>query len=360
MAKKGKSKPRATVGDPTDREGFAVLLCEYATWMRTQNYSKWTVERRERNVGFFIVWCEARAVKRPCEVTRPILERYARYLYYFRKESGEPMSFGSQHARLVPLRMFFKWLTKRNYLLWNPASELELPKVEQRLPKHVLTMSEMEQVLSQPNVDKDLGIRDRAILETLYSTGMRRMEVISLRIYDLDVERKTVVIRQGKGKKDRTVPIGERALDWIDRYITDVRPTLVLEPDDGTLYLTNVGESFCSGRLSGLVGRYVSAANLGKTGSCHLFRHSMATLMLEGGADIRYIQQMLGHAQLDTTQIYTQVSIRRLKRVHELTHPSAKRGRRQESDDGDAEQEESVNTLLLSLAAEAEEEKLEA
>jgi integrase/recombinase XerD len=174
------------------------------------------------------------------------------------------------------------------------------------------------------NLDEPMGVRDRAILETLYSTGMRRRELIGLQLFDLDRERGTVMIRQGKGKKDRMIPIGERALTWIDRYQHEVRPGLVVGRDPAvlsTLFLTHLGEPFTPNRLTQLVRGYIQAADLGKSGSCHLFRHTMATLMLENGADIRYIQAMLGHAELSTTQIYTQVSIRKLKEIHTATHP---------------------------------------
>jgi len=137
-----------------------------------------------------------------------------------------------------------------------------------------------------------------------------------------------VMVRQGKGRKDRMIPIGERALAWLDRYLVEVRPHLVVEPDDGVLFLTNEGTPFTPSRMTQLVRGYVLSAELGKSGSCHLFRHTMATLMLEGGADIRFIQQMLGHAKLETTQIYTQVSIRQLKTIHAATHPGAGLGRR--------------------------------
>ena len=135
-------------------------------------------------------------------------------------------------------------LAKTNHTLYNPASELELPKLEKRLPKHVLTASEADAVINHIDLSDPLGIRDRAILETFYSTGMRRLELLGLKLYDLDVERETVIVRQGKGKKDRMIPIGARALHWIDRYVTEVRPSLVLEPDDGTLFLSNLGETF--------------------------------------------------------------------------------------------------------------------
>lgn len=326
MPRKGSRKPKVIVGDPNDPEGLYVWMNRFLEALRVKNYSSRTVENRESYLGFFIAWCEARSIGRPQEVTKPILERYQRHLFHLRKPNGKSLSFGSQYARLVPVRAFFKWLTRQNVLLWNPASELELPRLERRLPKHVLTVAEAEQVLEQPDVNDSIGLRDRAILEVLYSTGIRRMEVLNLSIYDLDTERGTLMVRQGKGKKDRMVPIGERAIAWLERYLADARPGLVVPPDDGTLFLGATGEELSPNRLSQLVRGYVNAADTGKRGACHLFRHTMATLMLENGADVRYIQEMLGHAELSTTQIYTQVSIRRLKQVHTLTHPGAKLG----------------------------------
>src|SRR5262249_24092237 len=144
---------------------------------------------------------------------------------------------------------------------------------------------ETEQVLAQPDIHDPLGLRDRALLETLYSTGMRRMELINLKLYDLDTERGAVTIRQGKGKKDRVVPIGERAVAWVEKYLNDARPKLVVEPDDSTLFLTAEGEPFSLGHMTFTVRNHVAAAKLNRTGACHLLRHTMATLMLEGGAD---------------------------------------------------------------------------
>jgi integrase/recombinase XerD len=245
----------------------------------------------------------------------------------------------------------------QNHLLYNPASELELPRLEHRLPQHVLTTSEVEQVIAQPDVSEPMGVRDRAILETFYSTGMRRSELMSLSLFDLDRERGTVMIRQGKGKKDRMIPIGERALNWIDRYQNEVRAELVIGRDNTTLFLTNLGEMFTPDRLTQVVRRYVDAANLGKTGSCHLFRHTMATLMLENGADIRYIQAMLGHAELSTTQIYTRVSIRKLKEIHTATHPGKVRKARSTVNPSEAQEATpTAEDVLNVLAAEAAEE----
>ena len=193
-------------------------------------------------------------------------------------------------------------------------------------------------------IAEPLGLRDRAILEVFYSTGMRRMELAGLKLYDLDAERGTVMIRQGKGKKDRMIPMGARAFAWVGRYVDEARPRLVIAGDDGTVFLTNLGTPFEPGRLTQLVRDYIDAAETGKRGSCHLFRHTCATLMLEGGADVRFIQQQLGHAELSTTQIYTQVSIRMLKEVHTRTHPGASLSR------------EAAAEIEAELADEADEE----
>jgi integrase/recombinase XerD len=301
---------------------LAALMERHLEALQIQNYSQYTVRNRRVHIGFFVKWCHDRGITEPAEVTRPILEHYQRYLFHYRQKNGRPLTFRSQNTRLVPLRVWFRWMARQRYILHNPASELELPRMEHRLPKAVLTVTEMEQVLAQPDIKDPLGLRDRALMETLYSTGMRRMEVANLKLYELDTERGTVTIRQGKGKKDRVIPIGDRAAAWLDKYVREARPRLVVEPDDRTVFLSNAGEPFCLDHLSDLVRTYVDAADVGKRGSCHMFRHSMATLMHENGADIRFIQQMLGHADLKTTQIYTQVSIRQLKRIHTATHPA--------------------------------------
>src|SRR5690606_13734191 len=185
MPKKGSRKPKPVVGDPSDAEGLYAWMKRYLEALRVKNYSERTVENRESYLSYFIAWCEARSLLRPQEVTKPILERYQRHLFHLRKANGKPLSFRAQHSRLVPVRGYFKWLTKQNVLLWNPASELEVPRLERRLPKHVLTASDAEQVLAQPDVRQSMGVRDRAIPEVLYSTGIRRMEVIGLSVYDI-------------------------------------------------------------------------------------------------------------------------------------------------------------------------------
>jgi len=320
--KKRQASEKQSEQKPIDHHGMTPYLKQFLESSAAGGLSPRTVEIRERMLTYFIHWCGERNLDQPQDITRPILERYRRYLFHYRKQDGEPISFATQQQRLTPIKAFFKWLSQENYILYNPASELALPKVHRRLPKHILTAQEVEQILNQTTLHGDLGIRDRAIIETLYSTGIRRSELINLKLYDVDTKNGTLMVREGKGKKDRLLPLGERASLWINHYLEEIRLQLVTGTDDGTLFLHEYGEAFHKNRLTDLVKKYIEQAGINKPGACHIFRHTMATLMLENGADIRFIQAMLGHSQLSTTEIYTQVSIKKLKQIHRLTHPA--------------------------------------
>ena len=308
-----------------------------------------SVRSRRVAITRFIVWCDERGLKQPVEITRPILERYQRTLYQHRKSNGAPLSVNAQLHLLTALLVWFRWMTRQNHLLYNPASDLDLPRKPKALPKTILSAAQVENIINQADVATPLGIRNRAIMETFYSTGIRRMELTKLKRYDFDGERGTLMIRQGKGGRDRFIPIGERACRWVHRYLFDVRPQIITGHDDHTLFLDDFGQPMRVAFLGDLMRRHIEAAGILTPGACHVFRHAMATHMLENGADIRYIQAMLGHADLETTQIYTHVSMTKLKEIHNATHPA--RLYRQESATGanDADRE-----ALLTLLAEDE------
>jgi integrase/recombinase XerD len=307
----------------------------YLEDLRVRNFSTHTIRTAEIHSRLFLTWCAEHDVTEPAAVTVPLLERYQRHLFHQQKDDGKRISFHAQYDRLGGVRRFLHWLVRARILAMNPATSLEPPRVERRLPKAILTAREAEQVLSQPDTTTPRGLRDRAILETLYATGLRRQELCALRIDDLDLESGTLIVRQGKGKKDRMLPLSERAAAWIEKYLSEARFQLWRGPDDGTLFLTHFGKALGPCQLTKTVRLAVEAADLGKRGACHLFRHTLATLMLDGGADLRYVQAMLGHADISTTQIYTRVAIRRLKEVYDRTHPAAHLKRTRTADGAD-------------------------
>ncbi|ODS22394.1 hypothetical protein AB835_14430 [Candidatus Endobugula sertula] len=305
-----------------EHNGFYPYFSRYLSVCESQGVSKDTIKRRDSALRRFIEWCDDQGLDDPKSITKPMLERYQRYLYHYRKDNGEPLSMGSQHVMLTPVKSFFKWLTQENYLLYNPASELVLPKKPKGLPRNILTVEEVIKILNQPDTTTLEGVRDRAILEVFYATGIRRSELIHLKIYEVDHHRQTVFVKEGKYNKDRYLPLGERALQWIQKYQWEVRDHLLTDHQEPHLFLTDYGEPFNGSYIGHHVKKYIEQAGIKVPGSCHLFRHAMATHMLENGADIRFIQAMLGHADLSTTEIYTRVSIEKLCEIYNATHPA--------------------------------------
>jgi len=321
-----KNPPLPGLDDPASLTAFRA---RYLTWLQVRGFSAETVETRGRDLYAFITWATERGLAEPREITKPILERYQRHLFHWRKEGGAPLSFRTQAGRLSRIRGFFQWLARENHILADPASTLELPKVERHLPATVLTAGEVERIMMVPDLEDPIGLRDRVILEVLYATAIRRTELTNLGVFDVDYGRAALIVRQGKGKKDRVVPIGERATRWLEAYRDQVRPQLVAGRESGVLFLSRAGTPLAPKKLSDRVSGYIERSGVGKPGSCHLFRHTAATLMLEGGADIRFIQALLGHESLETTQVYTQVSIAKLAEVHAATHPGVRSARDQ-------------------------------
>jgi integrase/recombinase XerD len=316
----GNEKPADgfTRGGPT----LAAYLDEYLEWMKIRNRTDEAIEGRRVDLKVFFRWTEERSLIYPDQISRSILESYQRWLFHYRKKNGKPLGVSTQYSYLGAVKYYFAWLCKQRVLEANPASEIELPRPDRRLPVEALSIPEMESILAQPDISDPLGIRDRAIMEVFYSTGIRRAELVRLELSDLNRDKRLLHIRLGKCRKDRVVPVGMRAMRWLEKYLDDVRPLLTVNVTEPALFLTGYGEKFNANVLGRLVIKYIEKANIGRRGGPHLFRHTCATHMLEGGADIRYIQQLLGHEKLETTAIYTEVSIIQLQAVHARCHPA--------------------------------------
>jgi integrase/recombinase XerD len=302
--------------DQSEADSLALWLAPHLENLTVRNYSKRSIEGRADGLRRFFDWCQQRDLTRASQITRPILESYQRHLWQYRTKQNKPLGISTQRDRLGALRHFFSWLVRQNVLLSNPASELEMPRPEKRLPVDALSHAQVEALMNIPSTSDPLGIRDRAILELFYCTGIRRAELTRLELADLNHE-------QGKNHKDRVLPLGNRALHWLRRYLDETRPRLLIHAATQALFLTSYGSAFNPDVLSRQVAAQMKKIGLGRNGSCHLLRHTCATHMLEGGADIRFIQQLLGHEKLDTTAIYTEVSIQQLQLVHERCHPAA-------------------------------------
>ena len=188
-------------GDLKSSLGMGTMLKQFSEYQQVKNFSENTVDTRRKHCNDFIKWCDGRSLMRVDEVNRPILQRYQKHLFYYRTKQDKPLSFRSQLHRLSSVRVWYAWMTRNNYLLSNPASELELPKVGKSLPKQILSPQDAELVLNQTDVSSPLGIRDRSIMETFYSTGIRRSELSNLDVYDLDTRLGVLRIRSGKGKQ---------------------------------------------------------------------------------------------------------------------------------------------------------------
>ena len=352
--------PQHAREDALARHPLTRWMIEHFEWMLITGYSADTIRARRIALKRFIRWCDERGVDDPREITKPILERYQRHLFYYRKEDGKPLTLGSQFGCLAPLKTWFKWLARENHILYNPASEITLPKQPKQLPRTILSVAEVEAILNEADPSSAQGLRDRAMLETLYSTGMRRMELPGLALYDVDLTRRLVFVREGKGRRDRVIPIGERACAWVEKYVTEARGQLIVA-DCEALFVSDYGEPVSPEFLATKVKRYMEFAGIHKPGATHLFRHACATHMLENGADTRFIQALLGHADLATTQIYTHVSIEKLKEIHAATHP-ARLTRTTASNETPVSATPSTDaqTLLTALAAEVDDDDHEA
>jgi integrase/recombinase XerD len=228
---------------------------------------------------------------------------------------------GSSAARyLSSLRGFFKYLFHNNYITKNPVDKIEAPKRKKNIPE-VLSIFEMESVLSKPDTKEKLGLRDKALLEIMYACGLRVSEVINLKVSNLYFNEEIIRVF-GKGSKERLVPIGRSAVKWILKYLSESRPLLVKKTlSENYLFLNNRGTKLSRMGIWKITDRYFKEANINKDVHPHTFRHSFATHLIEGGADLRAVQEMLGHADISTTQIYTHIDRDYIKQVHKDFHP---------------------------------------
>ncbi len=241
------------------------------------------------------------------------------YLTYLKKSNYAAASIA---RKLAAIKSFYKFLQMEHYLEHNPAQAVEAAHKGLALPK-VLTEEEVVKLLNAPDMSTSEGIRDRAMLEVLYATGMRVSELLNLEIKNVDL-RSQYIIAYGKGSKQRLVPIGHYAVNYLTTYLQQVRPDYVKEAIDGyVVFVSSVGKPLTRQRFWQMIKSYARSVGITKTVTPHVLRHSFATHLLNNGADLRVVQELLGHVDISTTQIYTHLTNKRLKTIYDKAHPRA-------------------------------------
>jgi len=238
-----------------------------------------------------------------------------------RRKDGKPYSVGHQQKHVSGLKSFFRFLVKRSFLLQDPAAPLEMPRGETRLPRTILTRDEAGKLLEAVKGRSPRELRDRAILETLYATGIRAGELCALAPQDVDTEERTLRVVLGKGRKGRLVPLTQAAARTIESYLAFGRMKLLRHPATPWLFVSDWGMQCRDSTLNTMIQSYARLAGVKKHVTCHTFRHSVATHLLRGHADIRHIQALLGHRSLQSTERYTRVEISDLRQVVARAHP---------------------------------------
>ncbi|MCR4420751.1 MAG: site-specific tyrosine recombinase XerD [Clostridia bacterium] len=240
------------------------------------------------------------------------------YLQTLEQKGRKPTTI-SRH--LATLKAFYHFLLREQVVARDPTAELEAPRMGRRLPR-VLSVEEVEFLLGQPQTGRASGLRDKAMLELLYATGFRVSELVSLNVEQINLEMGFVRCL-GKGQKERLVPVGSVAVYWVRRYLERARPQLVRERSVEALFVNHHGQRLTRQGFWKILKKYARKANIGTNITPHTLRHSFATHLLENGADLRVVQELLGHADITTTQIYTHLTRRHLREIYRQTHPRA-------------------------------------
>jgi integrase/recombinase XerD len=283
-------------------------------------YAERTAKGYLRAARVFLEWLERRGIALANVRTDDILA-YQTELYGLRKKDGTPYSSSDQAHRVAAVKTLFRFLSRRGYLLTDPSAPVEYPRQERRLPRGVLTAREARVIVEAPDLGTPRGLRDRAILETLYATGIRAGELGNLKKEDVDTEERVLRVVLGKGRKDRNVPLTRAAAETIEAYLAYGRPRMRGARKSALLFLAHRGGKMHDSHLNDVVARCAFKARVNRHVTCHTVRHSVATHLLKGGADIRHIQALLGHASLQTTERYTRVEVSDLKEVMKRAHP---------------------------------------
>ena len=291
---------------------------------RTRELSPRTLQLRRLLLGRFAHYCELHHVDDVRDVELQTILDYRRWLSHRKKAGGGPLDLGYQNRHIRLVRLLFRLLYRRTLIMGDITANLPELHEPRKLPRGIMDKDQVMKLLQQPYMTTPTGFRDRTILEVLYSTGLRGGELCRLTLYDLDLQARMIRVL-GKGRKERVVPIGKVACSYLAEYLKAVRPLLLADRQSALVFLTAQGTGYNTHLLWVMIKRYRDKAHLPDNITTHSLRHTCATELLKGGASIRHVQELLGHADIATTQIYTHVVQTDLKKAHARTAPSERR-----------------------------------
>lgn len=308
------------------------LKDRYLAWLISTGYAETTIKGAHADLEWLLRFLEMRAVKRAADITPDVLEGFSLWLRDRQNCHREHETISLAHVvhRLTTLKSFCRWLVKEMVILQDPAEDLEMPRLGERLPRMILTQEEARAMLDAPELRSPVGYRDKALLELLYATGVRSNELVKMKVSDLDFKARSVFVRKGKGNKQRLILIPAEPMGYAREYVEKVRPRFagrMKGGDDGTLFLNYTGARVEINALCALIRKNAKLARIDKHVTALTFRHSLASHLLENGMDIRFIQELLGHEKMSTTQVYAKVTLSGLKKHYNKHHPREKRFR---------------------------------
>jgi integrase/recombinase XerD len=312
-----------------EQEDMETLLKSWGEWIEAQGFAPGSVKDHRQKLQGFLDFLDIEDSERPQGSASPVLESdkknlssYQSHLFeIISKKTGKKLSCNSQINRLTVLKNFYRFLHQTGRIANNPAESIVLPRHPKLIPPVLLKSREMKKLLNTPDLGNPLGFRDRTIMEVFFATGMRLTELTSSAVEDLNFDENIIHIKHAKGQKQRLVPMGESAQNWLQEYLENVRPLLAKGSLTNAVFLNRFSNRIAKSGWQKKLAQYVKISGINKNFTSHCFRHQLATSMLEGGADTRHIQEILGHETLKTTQRYLHVVKAELKRIHRQSHP---------------------------------------
>lgn len=300
---------------------ISVTIEEFCNDCLANGYAERTVQCYRSYLNVWMNFLSERGISNLTEVTNETILQYRHYLQgeYLSVGKGQPIAISSQAQKLAALKSYMNFCTKTCKVLINPAEYLKLPKIPKTLPRGILSKQQMKKLLTLPDTSTLKGFRDRIILELLYSTGVRRKELAAMRITDCYLAERRIFVREGKGSKQRWVPIGKKVCEILRQYLTQIRPSMLGNYTHDYLILNDSGAPANGNRIYRIVRLYLDELDI--KSDCHGLRHTCASHLLKGKANIRVIQELLGHSSLASTQIYTHVDISDMARAINKAHP---------------------------------------